>query len=85
VFVQPEVTVSWWRNSGGRLGLQRVALQRGSALATTAQDPAACFDLLSHRVEDGCVLVGCVLCLFRVCLCVVFASACYVTLLPLLI
>jgi hypothetical protein len=53
----------------GRLGLQRVALRRGTTLATTAQDPAACFELLSHRVVDGCVPVGCVLFLFRVCLC----------------
>jgi hypothetical protein len=53
----------------GRLGLQRVALRRGTALATTAQVLAACFDLLSHRVEDGCVPVGCVLFLLRVCLC----------------
>jgi hypothetical protein len=51
----------------------------------TAQVSAACFDLLSHLVEDGGVLVGCVLfCSGFVCV-VVFASACYVTLLVLLI
>jgi hypothetical protein len=56
------VTVPWWRSSGGRLSLQRVAPRRGTTLVTTAQVSAACFGLLSRVVEDGGVL--CRVCLF---------------------
>jgi hypothetical protein len=59
------VTISWWRSSGGRWSLQRVAPWRGTSLVTTAQVSVACFGLLSHVVEDGGVLCRVCLFLFR--------------------
>jgi hypothetical protein len=53
------VTVPWWRNSGGRWSLQRVA-RRGTTLVTTAQVSAACFGLLSHVVRMVVCCIGCV-------------------------
>jgi hypothetical protein len=60
-------------------------LWHDTRLATIAQESVACFDLLSHVVKGGGVLCRVRLSCSGVCCVVVFASACCVSLLLLLI
>jgi hypothetical protein len=54
------VIVPWWRSSGAVRACSVLRLWGDTALVTMAQAWAACFDLLSHLVEDGGVWCVCV-------------------------